>query len=178
MLLVSPHFWRVETNEVFKNEMYMNVTNFFLFFSSFFMIVANTPWNSLIFPAFVFSIFQLRKGAVVTKWDVDVGVSSLMSFSDGLGCPCSVERWEERVKWRKKWMEKCPFFTRVGISAFDIVFCKSTSPYFHLDVAWKRLCFPPRKKYKQENWKYQNTTVIDIANDNIQSIIVFPTTFL
>ena len=42
------------------------------------------------------------------------------------------------------------FPVRVGISAFDVVFCKSTFPYLYLDLACKQLSFPPKEKIEYE----------------------------
>ena len=75
-------------------------------------------------------------------------------------------------------MEMCLFPARVGISAIDAVFYQNTFPYLHLDLACKRLCFLPRKRYKYEKWKYQDTVDIDLTGSNNQSTFVFPTTIV
>ena len=85
--------------------------------------------NFLNFVIIYFSFFQLKKGAVFLKWDVGVGISILISISDGL-CPCIFRRKMEKTRLvREKWIKGCLFPARVDISEFDVVFCKITFPY-------------------------------------------------
>ena len=49
---------------------------------------------------------------------VGVGITTLLSISDGSVRTFSVERWKRRGPWGKKWTEGCLFPARVGIFSF------------------------------------------------------------
>ena len=85
---------------------------------------------------------------------VGAGVSTLMSISDGLSHSIIRQQMEKtRLVRGRDGLEKCLFSTAVGNSAFIFV-NESTFPHLYLDLACKQLCFPPRKRYKQEKKNY------------------------
>ena len=127
--------------------------------------------NFLNFFIVYFPFFPVKKGAVFVRWDVGTGISALISFSDGLGP--SICHWKmEKTRPMKEEMDGKVFISSlVGISAFDVSFYKSTFLYLYLDLACQKSCFPPRKRYEWEKWKYQNT--IFVSTDDINQSISF-----
>ena len=156
LLLVPPHFYRVKTNDLIADEMFMNVM-IFINFKCFFFHFFSSCQYLMNFPNF-FSIyfleFPIKEKSCICK----------------MRCRCrskhfNIHFWRIRFvlipsklrkdasyEGRKRW-KNVFFSTRVVISAFDVVFCKSTFPYLYLDLACKHSCFP---SVKGINWRNES----------------------
>ena len=95
---------------------------------------------------------------------VGAGTSTLMSVSDGLDRYIFRRKMENTrsLKWE---MDGKVFISRQSRHiSFVIIMNKVLFRTLYLDLACKHLCFPPRKRYIKEKWKYygkiRNITLI------------------
>ena len=150
----------------------------FCFISTFSMIVANTSWTSLFFSAFMFSVFQLRKGVVFIKWDANAEKSSLKSVSDGLG-PSIFRRKMENSRPMKEEMDWKVVISRQSRHfSLWLCFSKKTFPYLYLD--WRANNYLSRhgRGINRRNEVTKNTIVFDIANDKKSHCSFFSATVI
>ena len=85
---------------------------------------------------------------------VGAGISTLMSISDGID-PYRFRRTIEKTRSMKEEMDGKVFISGQSRHiSFVIFLIKVLFPTLNLDLACKQFCLPPRKKYKQEKWKY------------------------
>ena len=101
-------------------------------------------------------LFQLwNKHYFVCKHHVGAGINTLISISDGLGPSIFCRLMERTGPMREAMDERFVYFppeSAFRLCCFNNV---STFPYLYLDLTCKQLRFPPRRRYKQEKWKYK-----------------------
>ena len=146
MLLVSPHFRRVRTNELLLLMKWSKGDDCLYYLKSCISIFIFNPFFLIkeIFPFFPFTEYF----CITVNKGVGAGINTLMSISDGLGRPFSVERWKRRVLWRKRWMERL-FISRQ--SRHSYLWCYTFRQYFSLFVLClgvQTIMFHAGKKYK------------------------------
>ena len=163
VLLVFSPIQRVVINEWIHEEMRRKFEDFFVSLS--FWCSLTSCSNSMESFIFLLPIY----GTELTFWkNCRRGNKHFDVFLTDLVHPFSVGR--RRV--RKKFLDKCLFGANVRISAFDVVFYKSTSPFLYPDLACEQFCLPSRKRFKLEKWK-PGDTIFFFADDTNQQHLFF-----
>ena len=119
----------------------------------------------------IFSIFFLWIIPFLNyKQYVGAEKNTLMSISGGLGPSIFCRKMEKARPMREEMDGKVVYFPPE--SAFWLSCCNlsSTFPYLYLDLACKQSCFPPRKWYKWEKWKYRR--FLDCCRSVVLTIIL------
>ena len=107
---------------------------FFILFS-FFLIKERLNY----FPIMEYTFISLLK-------NVGVGISTLMSISDGLSPSIFCRKMEKTRPGREEMDGNFFDFPPKSNFRFDLI-SLSSFLYFYLDLAYKQLCLPPRKRY-------------------------------
>ena len=143
------------------------ICNFcFLFFS---IVVAETPWNFIIFVIFFQFLFMERS---YVRWEAGADISTLISISDRLG-PSIFRQKIESTRLMRDEINGKVFILRQ--SWHFSLWCCFVWQYFCLlypDLACKHLCLRPRKTIKQDKIKYKQTFLLN-TDDIKQSIFLF-----
>ena len=85
------------------------------------------------------------------KQYVDAGINNLVSISDGLGPSIFCRKMENAQPTREEMDWKLFISSQSRHCHIDSVIYKSTFPYLYLDLACKKLCFPPGKGKDRRN---------------------------
>ena len=130
VLLVSPHFQRVRTNELLL--LMKSAWGWWLFiFAMLFKVMHSKFFIFYFTPFFLFHLgnifWKTVKRTSARKWTL--WCPSLTEWDR----PFSVKRWNGRVLWGKRWMERL-FFSRQ--SRHSYLWCYIFRQYFSLFVPW------------------------------------------
>ena len=79
-----------------------------------------------------------------------------MSISDGLE-PYIFRRKMVKTRSMKEEMDGSVFSRQSCQTSFVIIMINVLFPTLYFDLACKQFCFPPRKRYTLEKWKYKRT---------------------